>query len=121
MREGLLVQKKEEEEYKKLSDLAQGGRDASEFLSWQQEMRRMDLENKLAEIEANRISGLLSYEEAILARQSLVDENRKKVESIKKEVKHFTIIVYMIDIIHKLDGTFLIKFFVFLLISRPKK
>ena len=77
MREGLLVQKKEEEEYKKLSDLAQGGRDASEFLSWQQDMRRMDLENKLAEIEANRISGLLSYEEAILARQSLVDENRK--------------------------------------------
>jgi len=87
MREGLLVQKKEEEEYKKLSDLAQGGRDASEFLSWQQDMRQMDLENKLAEIEANRISGLLSYEEAILVRQSLVDENRKKVESIKKETK----------------------------------
>ncbi|XP_066927376.1 cilia- and flagella-associated protein 99-like [Clytia hemisphaerica] len=87
MREGVLIQKKEEEEYKKLADLAQGGRDASEFLSWQQDMRRKDLEEKLAEIEANRISGQLSYEEAILARQSLVDENRKKVQSIKKETR----------------------------------
>jgi len=86
MREGLLIQKKEDEAYKKLSDLAQGGRDASEFLSWQQDMRRHDLENKLAEIEANRIAGQLSYEEAILARQTLIDENRKKVQTIKQEV-----------------------------------
>ena len=49
-------------------------------------MRRKDLDEKLAEIEANRISGQLSYEEAILARQSLIEENRKKVQSIKKEV-----------------------------------
>lgn len=87
MREGLLVQKKEVEENKKLSDLATGGRDMSEFLSWQQEMRRKDLEDKLADIEAKRLAGKLSYEEAILARQTLIEENRKKVQDIKKEVR----------------------------------
>lgn len=86
MREGLLIQKKEEEQSKKLSFLATGGRDASEFLSWQQEMRRKDVDAKLADIEANRLDGKLSYEEAILARQNLIEENRKKVQDIKKEV-----------------------------------
>ena len=40
MREGLLVQKKEEEEAKRLSELATGGRDASEFLQWQSGMKQ---------------------------------------------------------------------------------
>ena len=87
MREGLLVQKKEEEENRKLNELAIGGRNASEYLAWQQDMRRKDLDNKLADIEAKRLDGKLSYEEAILARQSLIEDNRKKVLVIKKEVK----------------------------------
>ena len=87
MREGLLVQKKEEEENRKLNELAIGGRNASEYLAWQQDMRRKDLDIKLADIEAKRLDGKLSYEEAILARQSLIEDNRKKVLVIKKEVK----------------------------------
>ena len=38
--------------------------------------------------EANRIAGQLSYEEAILARQALIEENRKKVQDMKKEVQY---------------------------------
>lgn len=89
MREGLLVHKKEVEQIKKLSDLFIGGRDMSEFLSWQQEMRRKDLDAELVDIEAKRLNGKLSYEEAILARQSLIEENRKKVQDIKKEVSQW--------------------------------
>jgi len=87
MREGLLFQKKEEEEQKKLEDLAVGGRDASEFLQWQNNMRRKDLEAELADIEAKRLAGRLSYEEAILARQALIEENKQKVTDVKKETK----------------------------------
>lgn len=89
MREGLLVQKKEEEETKKLGELAVGGRDASEFLDWQNSMRRRDLEEKLADIEAKRLAGRLSYEEAILARQALIEENKQKVTDVKREVSFF--------------------------------
>ena len=86
MREGLLVQKKEDEERKRIGELATGGRDASEFLQWQNEMRRKDLEEQLADIETKRLAGRLSYEEAILARQALIEENKQKVTDVKKEV-----------------------------------
>ena len=86
MREGLLIQKKEDEEIKKLADLATGGRDAAEFLTWQKHMRQKDLDEKLADIEAKRLDGKLSYEDAILARQSLIQENKQRVQNMKKEV-----------------------------------
>lgn len=87
MREGLLIQKKEEEELRQLTELATGGRDKTEFLSWQKTMREKDLNEKLADIEAKRLDGKLSYEEAILARQMLIEENKQKVQNIKQETK----------------------------------
>ncbi|KAL9982729.1 hypothetical protein ACROYT_G004813 [Oculina patagonica] len=94
MREGVLFQKKEEEELKKLAEYEKGGRDASEFLKWQENTRKKDLENKLAEIERRRLEGKLSYEEAILARQTMIRENQQRVMEIKEETrdmmqKHF--------------------------------
>ena len=96
MREGLLIQKKEDEEMQKLQDLATGGRDASEFLKWQHSMRQKDLDNKLADIEARRLDGKLSYEEAILARQTLIEENKHRVQDIKKEVKRRSFYVFLV-------------------------
>ena len=96
MREGLLIQKKEDEEMQKLQDLATGGRDPSEFLKWQHSMRQKDLDNKLADIEARRLDGKLSYEEAILARQTLIDENKQRVQDIKKEVKRRSFYVFLV-------------------------
>ncbi|XP_020614236.1 cilia- and flagella-associated protein 99-like [Orbicella faveolata] len=94
MREGVLFQKKEEEELKKLSEYEKGGRDASEFLKWQESVRKNDLEAKLAEIERRRLEGKLSYEEAILARQTMIKENQQRVMEMKEETrdmmqKHF--------------------------------
>ena len=96
MREGLLIQKKEDEEMQKLQDLATGGRDPSEFLKWQHSMRQKDLDNKLADIEARRLDGKLSYEEAILARQTLIEENKQRVQDIKKEVKRKSFYVFLV-------------------------
>lgn len=96
MREGLLIQKKEDEEMQKLQDLATGGRDPSEFLKWQHSMRQKDLDNKLADIEARRLDGKLSYEEAILARQTLIEENKQRVQDIKKEVKRRSFYVFLV-------------------------
>ncbi|CAH3117094.1 unnamed protein product [Porites lobata] len=87
MREGALFQKKEEEELKKLLEYEKGGRDASEFLKWQETTRKKDLDEKLAEIERRRLEGKLSYEEAILARQTMIKENQQRVMEMKEETK----------------------------------
>lgn len=51
-------------------------------------MRQRDLEVQLAEIERRRLEGKLSHEEAILARQNLIRDNKSKVQDMKKEVGH---------------------------------
>ena len=47
-----------------------------------------DMEEKLSDIETKRLQGKLSYEEAILARQALIEENKQKVSDIKLEVRY---------------------------------
>ncbi|KAK3705681.1 hypothetical protein QZH41_009514, partial [Actinostola sp. cb2023] len=87
MREGVLFEKKEEEEIKRLAEFEKGGRDPSEFLRWQENMRKKDMDDQLAEIEKRRLEGKLSYEEAILARQNLIRENQERVKQIKQETQ----------------------------------
>ena len=52
--------------------LEAGARDPSDFISWQNKMRKQDMDTELAEIERRRLEGKLSHEEAILARQNLI-------------------------------------------------
>ncbi|XP_061186311.1 cilia- and flagella-associated protein 99-like isoform X2 [Saccostrea echinata] len=87
LREGNLYRKKEAEEIRKWENLEAGAKDASDFLKWQSEMRQKDLEEELAEIERRRLQGKLSHEEAILARQDLILENKQKVRNMKEETK----------------------------------
>ena len=49
-------------------------------------MKRRDLESELADIERRRLEGKLSHEEAILARQNIVEENKQRVSEMKEEV-----------------------------------
>ncbi|XP_068044605.1 cilia- and flagella-associated protein 99 isoform X1 [Anomalospiza imberbis] len=85
LREGALYQRKLEEELKRVENLQQGAGDPSEFLKWQKQMRGKDLEEQLAEIECRRLQGKLSYEEAVLAHQSVIQENKKKADLLREE------------------------------------
>ncbi|XP_028391310.1 cilia- and flagella-associated protein 99-like [Dendronephthya gigantea] len=87
MREGQLYQKREQDEIKKLMELEKGGKDATDFYRWQEDMRKKDMEEQLADIERRRLEGMLSYEEAIMARQNLIRENQSKVAEIKEETR----------------------------------
>lgn len=87
LREGALYQKREDEQIKQLESLEAGAKDAAEFLEWQQSMRQQDLEAELAEIERRRLEGKLSHEDAILARQNLIKENKQKVSQMKEEAE----------------------------------
>ncbi|NXK86463.1 CFA99 protein, partial [Formicarius rufipectus] len=85
LREGALYQRKMEEELKRVENLQQGAGEPSEFLEWQKQMRGKDLEEQLAEIECRRLQGKLSHEEAVLARQNVIQENKKKADLLREE------------------------------------
>ncbi|XP_028917952.1 cilia- and flagella-associated protein 99 isoform X1 [Ornithorhynchus anatinus] len=85
LREGALYQRKAQEELRRVNELAQGSGDFSEFLEWQKQMREKDLEQELAEHEYRKLRGKLSYEEAILAHQNQIQENKKKADRKKEE------------------------------------
>ncbi|NXO06551.1 CFA99 protein, partial [Oriolus oriolus] len=85
LREGALYQRKLEEELKRIENLQQGAGDPSEFLEWQKQMRGKDLEEQLAEIECRRLQGKLSHEEAVLAHQNVIQENKKKADLLREE------------------------------------
>lgn len=55
-------------------------------MEWQKQMRGKDLEEQLAEIECRRLQGKLSHEEAILAHQNVIQENKKKADLMREEV-----------------------------------
>ena len=69
----------------KLVDLAV---DFSVFLEWQKKMQAKDLEEQLAAGECRRLQGKLSHEEAILARKTLMQENKQKADRQKEEVMY---------------------------------
>ncbi|NWW61110.1 CFA99 protein, partial [Ifrita kowaldi] len=85
LREGALYQRKLEEELKRIENLQQGAGDPSEFLEWQKQMRGKDLEEQLAEIECRRLQGKLSHEEAVLARQNVIQENKRKGDLLREK------------------------------------
>ncbi|NXH23964.1 CFA99 protein, partial [Myiagra hebetior] len=85
LREGALYQRKLEEELKRIENLQQGAGDPSEFLEWQKQMRGKDLEEQLAEIECRRLQGKLSHEEAVLARQNVIQENKRKADLLREK------------------------------------
>ena len=70
----------------RLELLEAGAKDASQFLEWQRGMKQKDMDEQLADIERRRLEGKISHEEAILARQSLIKDNRQKVQEMKEEV-----------------------------------
>lgn len=66
--------------------LVDGNGDFSEFLEWQKKMQAKDREEQRAAEACRRLRGKLSHEEAALARQQLLLENRHRATQKKEEV-----------------------------------
>ncbi|KAL0596702.1 Cilia- and flagella-associated protein 99 [Plecturocebus cupreus] len=86
LREGALYQRQVEQELQRVDKLVDGAGDFSEFLEWQKKMQAKDREERLAAGECRRLQGKLSHEEAVLARQSLVQENQQRAEQHKEQM-----------------------------------
>ena len=80
-----MYKKQEDGVRRRLLDYEAGGKDAHEFFQWQQTMQRQDYDEQMTSIERKRLDGKMSYEEAILARQRLADENRQIADELKRQ------------------------------------
>jgi hypothetical protein len=85
LKESQLYKKQEDEVRRRLNNFEAGGKDAHEFIQWQETMQKQDYNEQMNTIEQKRLEGKMSYEEAILARQRLVDENRRAAEELKRQ------------------------------------
>uniref|UniRef100_A0A2R8MGV3 Cilia and flagella associated protein 99 n=1 Tax=Callithrix jacchus TaxID=9483 RepID=A0A2R8MGV3_CALJA len=86
LREGALYQRQVEQELQRVDKLVDGAGDFSEFLEWQKKMQAKDREEQLAVGECRRLQGKLSHEEAVLARQNLMQENKQRAEQQKEQM-----------------------------------
>lgn len=64
-----------------------GAFDDCDFQKWESRMKQQDTDDRLADLERRRVEGKLSREEALLAKQHLTNDNRRKVKEIKEEVR----------------------------------
>ncbi|XP_035873987.1 cilia- and flagella-associated protein 99 [Phyllostomus discolor] len=86
LREGALYQRQVEKELQRVDKLVDGAGDFSEFLEWQRKMQAKDREEQRAADECRRLQGKLSHEEAALARQQLLQENRHRATQRREEM-----------------------------------
>lgn len=70
----------------RVDKLMDGGGDFSEFLEWQRKMRAKDRQEQLAAGKCRRLQGKLSHEEAVVARQQLLQDNKQKASRTREEV-----------------------------------
>lgn len=85
LREDALYAKREEEELKKIVGVLSGEGTDENFQIWKQQ-RDEELRKEEAERQARKkMIGLISYEEAMLAKQKLTENNKHKVIKMKEE------------------------------------
>ncbi|XP_041941579.1 cilia- and flagella-associated protein 99 isoform X3 [Alosa sapidissima] len=85
LREGALYNKQLEEELHRLECVVEGGSEPSGFLRWQQQMRERGEQEQLASLEQRRLQGLISHQEAALARTRITQRNLQRAQLKKEE------------------------------------
>lgn len=82
----------------------QGASEPSAFLQWQKEMKEKDLQEELAQLERRRLEGKISHEDALLARQRVLELNQHKALLKKEEVNcHVFASVHLSSLLRKVN------------------
>jgi hypothetical protein len=87
LKESQLYKRQEEDVRRQLLDYESGGKHAQEFYQWQQMMQKQDEEEEMNAFERKKLEGKISYEEAILAKQRVVNENRQAADEIRRQTR----------------------------------
>jgi hypothetical protein len=87
LKDEFIIRKQADEYLKKFAYLEVGEGSSDEFLKWQAKMKANDMKIKQEQIEIKKIQSKLAYEEAILAKNNLIESNKKKVAAFHKETE----------------------------------
>jgi len=85
LREASRLVKIHKDEVKKIDDLLQGGCNTEDIELLEEQLRKESEQKQLEVIEANHLKGLLSHEEAAIAKRRLIDNAKTKMEKFKEE------------------------------------
>uniref|UniRef100_UPI00398E925E cilia- and flagella-associated protein 99 n=1 Tax=Pristiophorus japonicus TaxID=55135 RepID=UPI00398E925E len=85
LRENVLYQRRVKKELERIDHLIEGGHDPSKYEEWQRQKDEQLMEQQLADAERRRLEGKIFFEDAILARQARIEENKRKTAQQKEE------------------------------------
>ncbi|XP_024945084.1 uncharacterized protein LOC112494999 isoform X2 [Cephus cinctus] len=85
LREGARIAQTEMKEVQRIKDLVQGAFDPAEVSRIESEMRAQAEDERMRKIIENRLSGLLSHEEALIAKQNLLNEIKTQAFRVRRE------------------------------------
>ncbi|XP_065184709.1 cilia- and flagella-associated protein 99-like [Sycon ciliatum] len=85
MRSGALAMRREKEQAKKFADLAAGGVDDEGFQRLMMEKEAQELHQRLTDIEKKHLEGLLSFEQAVIAQETLKLDRHHLADTLKAE------------------------------------
>ncbi|KAF5296873.1 hypothetical protein FQA39_LY12391 [Lamprigera yunnana] len=85
MREAAVLIKDRESEIQKIQNLIQGGFDSNTLKNLEEVVKQCKEQEHVQDIERKHLQGLLTYEEAKLAKQNVLQDNKLKMEEFKKE------------------------------------
>ena len=85
MREAAILSSDRESELKRLEDLLSGGYDQSKIVDLEKSILNEKQQQRVQDVERKHLLGLLTFEEAILAKRKLTEVNKRKMEVFKTE------------------------------------
>lgn len=83
LREASRLLKQHEQEIKTIEEIIKGGCALQNIEMLEEEHRKSQHQQELEAIQKKRLQGLITYEEAIIAKRKLVDENKRRVKEFK--------------------------------------
>lgn len=85
MREAANLSKEQENEIKQINNILSGAWDPGKIVAFENEARYIQEQEELRDIERKHLKGMLSYEEAILAKKKLLKNNQEKMLLFRQE------------------------------------
>lgn len=84
LREGARLLKQEEQEIRNIEELMKGGCALYKLEEVEETYRKNQKQQELETIQRKRLQGLISHEEAIIAKKKLLDNNKRSVQELKQ-------------------------------------
>jgi hypothetical protein len=87
LREEKHFRRQTESEAKRLAEVEAGAFDADSFVAWDLAEQAKDEQQRLDQIEVNHLNGLISREEAILAKERTVEEKHMAASEVRADTE----------------------------------